>query len=48
MPLTEERGESAVGRDRDCAESVRALTLSVRLRRSRITVAAIPDVRKWI
>jgi hypothetical protein len=48
MPLIEERCESAVGRARVWADSVRALTLSARLRRSLITVAAIPDVRKWI
>jgi hypothetical protein len=48
MPLTEERGESAVGRARACAERLRVLTLRVRLTRSLIAVAAIPDVRKWI
>jgi len=48
VPLIEERCESAVGRARDCAGRVRALTVRARLTSSRITVAAIPEVGKWI
>ncbi len=48
VPLIEARSESAEGRARDCAGRVRALTVKARLTRSRITVAAIPDGRKWV